>query len=77
MTSNMITAAEIASQLAEMYPAGDPGLSSADKIVSAKLAELIALLTDEQERFEAAMELRYEEMWDARHDAISANWGHD
>ncbi len=44
MNAVTITAAEIVNELAEMFPTADPGLSTIDRIIAAKLAELQAML---------------------------------
>ena len=40
MNAVTVTATEIVNELAEMFPTDDPGLSTIDRIIAAKLAEL-------------------------------------
>lgn len=85
MNATIITAAEIVAELAEMFPAGQPGMSTPDRIVANKLAELQAMLAEEIASYEQHLEdayvdemaRRHEEKLDAQADAVSAGWGWD
>jgi len=75
MNATAIIAAEIVNELAEMFPIDDPGLSTPDKVVAAKLAELQAMLAKEIEEFEAHLCKHYDP--DVPHMYVSAGWGWD
>lgn len=75
MNATIITAAEIVNELAEMFPADAPGMSTPDRVVANKLAELAAMLAADIAAFEAHLTARYDA--DVPHMYVSAGWGWD
>ena len=75
MNAVTVTAAEIVNELAEMFPTTDPGLSTIDRIIANKLAELQAMLAQEITEYEAHLCAQYDP--DVPHMYVSAGWGWD
>lgn len=75
MNATTVIAAEIVNELAEMFPIDDPALSTPDRIVANKLAQLAGMLAKEIAEYEAHLCAQYDP--DVPHLYVSAGWGWD